>query len=72
MRLIWKPFDRQFRRIIQNFRKHAETVDTEARLAHMLEASEDREMQMAERDGRKDERQREYSVRPGTTLRSGC
>ncbi|KAL8684681.1 MAG: hypothetical protein Q9224_006190, partial [Gallowayella concinna] len=38
----WKPFERQFGQQIETFRIHAKTVQKEADLSHMIEASDSR------------------------------
>ncbi|KAL8655330.1 MAG: hypothetical protein Q9226_003086 [Calogaya cf. arnoldii] len=41
-KLSWKPFERQFGQLIDNFRNHAKNVEKEASLSHMIAASDSR------------------------------
>lgn len=56
MRLLWKPFDRDFGEVIEKFRQHAEKVELEANLSHMIEAAAERKAQGDERDAQALER----------------
>ncbi|KAL8992330.1 MAG: hypothetical protein Q9169_007181 [Polycauliona sp. 2 TL-2023] len=48
-KLTWKPFERQFGQRIDNFRLHAKSVDKEASMSHMIEASDSRAVVRANR-----------------------
>lgn len=47
--ILWKPFDRQFKEVIDNFHKHKTSVERQAHLSHMIEAAGERGAQSDER-----------------------
>lgn len=47
IKLAWKPFDQQFGQMINDLKRHRENVEKEAGLAHMLEAANAREVELA-------------------------
>lgn len=49
MKLLWKPFDQQFGKTIEDFRKHLKMVDKEAGLSHMVEAHDARAVERLNR-----------------------
>ena len=49
LKLTWKPFDRQFGDILDNFRNHQKSIEKEAGLSHMIEGAEARALEKANR-----------------------
>jgi hypothetical protein len=47
LKLAWKPFDRQFGHIIEDFRHHRKTVESEAAVANMIEDANSRALELA-------------------------
>jgi hypothetical protein len=50
LKILWKPFDREFGDVIDSFRAHRENVEREAELSHMIEAGSERAMAKSQRD----------------------
>jgi len=51
LKLLWKPFDQQFEKQINNFRTHQKNVEKEANLSHMVEVAHARKLELAENRG---------------------
>ncbi|KAL9118913.1 MAG: hypothetical protein Q9187_004535 [Circinaria calcarea] len=45
-KLLWKPFNQQFGKVMDNFREHRKNVEKEAGIAHMIEAKEARDLEV--------------------------
>lgn len=49
IKILWKPFHKQFGGVLDDFRKHRRNVERQASLSHMIEAAGEREAQSNER-----------------------
>lgn len=56
MKLVWKSFDRDFGDVLEKFRRHADKVEMEVQLSHMIESAVERRAQGDERDAQALER----------------
>ncbi|SLM35735.1 P-loop containing nucleoside triphosphate hydrolase [Lasallia pustulata] len=70
MKLLWKPFDQQFGKTIEDFRKHLKIVDREAGLSHMVEAQDARAVERFNRMQIEKERKEDERLRLLSTLSS--
>ncbi|KAF4633554.1 hypothetical protein G7Y89_g4566 [Cudoniella acicularis] len=62
-KLLWKPFDRQFGTVMDDFRQHRNNVEKEANLSHMLEAKDAREIERINRMEMEKQRKRDDRIR---------
>ena len=49
LKLAWKPFDKQFGNILDDFRHHRKSVESEATVASMIEDANARALELANR-----------------------
>ena len=68
MKLLWKPFDQQFGKTIEDFRKHLKMVNKEAGLSHMVEAHDARAVEQLNRMQIQKQRKEDERLRLLSTL----
>lgn len=50
LKFIWKNFNKEFDVTLSKFRNHVKSIEKEAVLSHMIEASAERELAQADRE----------------------